>query len=70
MLHLLLSIDTNKEEDSTTIIWLKFLYLGKKGETLLTSLKQKIKGFLKEDVKFITYYNMRKMATFALQKTK
>ena len=34
--------ETNKEEDNTKMIWLQFPYLGKKGETLLTSLKRKI----------------------------
>ena len=33
--------ETNKEEDNRKIIWLRFPYLGKKGETLLTSLRQK-----------------------------
>ena len=56
--------ETNKEEDNRKIIWLRFPYLGKKGETLLTSLKRKMKRCLKEDVKFITSYNTKKMAMF------
>ena len=33
--------ETNKEENNRKIIWLQFPYLGKKDETLLTSLTQK-----------------------------
>ena len=38
--------ERNKEEDNRKIIWLQFPYLAKKGETLLTSLKRKIKRCL------------------------
>ena len=31
--------EINKEEGNRKIIWIQFPYLGKKGETLLTSLK-------------------------------
>ena len=31
--------ESNKEEDNREIIWLQFSNLGKKGETLLISLK-------------------------------
>ena len=62
--------ETNKEEDNRKIIWLRFPYLGKKGETLLTSLKRKMKRCLKEDVKFITSYNTKKMAMFCSAKDK
>ena len=64
--------ETNKEEGNRKIIWIQFLYLGKKGETLLTSLKRKKKKkrFLKEDVEFITSYNMKKMAMFCSVKDK
>ena len=62
--------ETNKEKDDRKIIWLRFSYLGKKGETLLTSLKSKMKKCLKEDVKFITSYNTKKMATFYSEKHK
>ena len=61
---------TNKEEDNRKIIWLQFPYLGKKGETLLTSLKRKIKKFLEEDVKFITSYNTKKIPMFCSPKDK
>ena len=59
-----------KEEDDRKIIWLRFPYLGKKSETLLTSLKRKKKRCLKEDVKFITSYNTKKMAMFCPVKDK
>ena len=49
---------------------MQFPYLGKKRETLLTSLKQKIKRCIKEDVKFITSYNTKKMAMFCSVKDK
>ena len=62
--------ETNKEEDDRKIIWLRFPYLGKKGKTLLTSLNRKMKRFLKEDVKFITSYNRKKMTMFCLAKEK
>ena len=52
---------TNKEEDDRKISWLQFPYLGKKSETLLASLKRKIRRCLRDDVKFITSYNTRKM---------
>ena len=42
-------------------MWLRFPYLGKKGETSLTTLKQKMKRCLKEDIKIITSYNTKKM---------
>ena len=61
---------TNKKEDNRKIIWLHFPYLGKKGETLLTSLKRKMKRCLKEDAKFITSYNSKKMAMLCLAKEK
>ena len=47
-----------------------FSVFGKKGETLLTSLKRKMKRCLKEDVKFITSYNTKKTAMFCLAKDK
>ena len=62
--------EPNKEEDNRKIIWSRFPYLGKKGETLLTSLKRKMKRCLKEDVKFITSYNTKKMAMFCSAKDK
>ena len=62
--------ERNKEEDNKKNIWLQFLYLGKTGQTLLTSLKRKIKRCLKEDVKFITSNNTKKMAMFYLAKDK
>ena len=62
--------ETNKYEDNRKIIWLRFPYLGKKGETLLTSLKRKMERCLKEDVKFITSYNTKKMAMFCMAKYK
>ena len=43
---------TNKE-DNIKIIWLQVLYLGKKDETLLTTLKRNIRRYLKEDLKSI-----------------
>ena len=61
---------TKKEEGNTKIIWLQFPYLGKNGETLLTSLKQKIKRCLKEDVKFITSYNTKKITMLYSAKSK
>ena len=62
--------EPNKEEDNRKIIWSRFPYLGKKGETLLTSLKRKMKRCLKKDVKFITSYNTKKMAMFCSAKEK
>ena len=62
--------ETNKEEGNRKIIWLRFPYLGKKGETLLTPLKRKMKRCLKKDVKFITSYNTKKMAMFCSAKEK
>ena len=62
--------ETNKEEDNRKIIWLRFPYLGKNCETLLTSLKRKMKRCLKEDVKFINSYNTKKMAMFCSAKDK
>ena len=59
--------ETNKEEDNRKI---QFLYLGKKGETLSTSLKRKLKRCLKEDAKFITSYSTKKMAMFCLAQDK
>ena len=52
--------ESNKEEDNREIIWLQFSNLGKKGETLLTSLKWKIKIYLKYYAKLITSYNTKK----------
>ena len=62
--------ETDKEEGNRKIIWLRFPYLGKKGETLLTSLKRKMKRCLKEDVKFMSSYNTKKMAMFCSAKDK
>ena len=62
--------EINKEEDDRKIIWLRFPYLEKKSETLLTSLRRKKKRCLKEDVKFITSYNTKKMAMFCPVKDK
>ena len=58
------------KEDNKIIIRLEFLYLVKKGDTLLTSLKQKVRICLKEDVKFITSYKTKKMAIFSSGKGK
>ena len=52
------------------VFCLQFLYLGKKGETLLTSLKRKIKMLLKKDVKVITSYNTKRMTMFFSAKDK
>ena len=62
--------ETNKEEDNRKIIWIQFSHIGKKGETLLTSLNRKMKRCLREDVKFITSYNTKKMAMFYTAKDK
>ena len=45
--------ETNKEEGNRKIIWIQFLYLGKKGETLLTSLKRKKKKKKKKKEKIL-----------------
>ena len=46
--------ETNKEEENRKKRWLRFPYLGKKDEILLTSLQGKMKRFLKEYAKYTT----------------
>ena len=60
----------NKEDDNRKVIWLKFPYLGKKCEALISSLKRKIKRCLKEDVKYVITYKTKKMAMFCSAKDK
>ena len=63
-------MDSINEEDNRKIIWMRFPYLGKRGEALLFSLKREIKRCLNEDVKFITSYKTHKLSMFCSTKDK
>ena len=69
-LRIVLVLFWSKPNSFRKIIWLQFLYLSEKGKTLLTPLKRKIQRCLKEDVKFITFYNTKKMKMFCSAKDK
>ena len=57
---------TNKEGNNRKIIWLKFLYLRKNDQSLLSSLTRKKKKCLKDHEKVITCYELKKMTMFFL----
>ena len=60
--------ERNKEEDNRKIIWSRFPYLGKKGETLLTSLKRKMKRQFKRRCKIYHFLQYKENGNVLLGK--